>query len=624
MGRRIVVYVILLGALIATGQVWLVTSLLSRPLPSGKTGWERLADARPSQQGRRVDMPFLTIGSPQSVRGCPTILPGEGVQIPVTTLAASDGGSYVLAATSLTYDSTPTTPSWTIPVGISTFIGSDTNPTVGSEDTVFYIWIFNGSNEIVETHEIPVDVDTTTKPSFPSFLQDIDDCDPLTYTARITVSRADSWSYRLLNDLGQEVFGGTPNTPDTSGCSFLAIVSGITGATQIEITATNANGSTTQTFGLTAPSEPHVSLSADPPGILEGQAVSLNWAATGALSVSIDNGVGVVWGGDWDDTPSGSVTVSPSETTTYTITAQGGCLTDTAQVTVTVQGVPAPGMASITWVAQEGIGSRKRARLTESAVLQWTAYDPSRTPQTARVLSRSVAHEEVRTSQTARVVARADVRGNMTSRVVSRATSVKPVTVRVLSRSRGFYPDRFHVKARNISTNTVTEWGVLDADTSPLTLSDVAIPAGTYMVWVEREGLFWKNARLASEMMVIIADGQPPVVLRLPMATNLAASISLGLTTITWDTSSDITDDGMLWGLWLDDAASIDTSGEPDASFVAFVGHTSFQSTIMQSSSQYIAVAAIGSDGTRGLSAELYLPWDTTAPTSPVNQVPIG
>ncbi|MBM3862709.1 MAG: hypothetical protein FJ385_01975, partial [Verrucomicrobia bacterium] len=60
-----------------------------------------------------------------------------------------------------------------------------------------------------------------------------------------------------------------------------------------------------------------------------GGSSTLTWDATGASSVSIDNGVGSV-------AASGSTTVSPATTTTYTLTAEFGGITKTSIVTVTV------------------------------------------------------------------------------------------------------------------------------------------------------------------------------------------------------------------------------------------------------------------------------------------------
>jgi peptidoglycan-associated lipoprotein len=78
----------------------------------------------------------------------------------------------------------------------------------------------------------------------------------------------------------------------------------------------------------TAPS-PTAELSATPSVISAGDQVTLKWQTTNASSVSIDNGVGTV-------ATAGVKTVTPSETTTYHLTATGDGGTADATATVTV------------------------------------------------------------------------------------------------------------------------------------------------------------------------------------------------------------------------------------------------------------------------------------------------
>ena len=66
-----------------------------------------------------------------------------------------------------------------------------------------------------------------------------------------------------------------------------------------------------------------------PSSITSGQSTTLSWSTSNATAVSIDNGVG-------SQPPSGSVTVSPAQTTVYTLTATGPAGSVTAQTTVTV------------------------------------------------------------------------------------------------------------------------------------------------------------------------------------------------------------------------------------------------------------------------------------------------
>ena len=83
--------------------------------------------------------------------------------------------------------------------------------------------------------------------------------------------------------------------------------------------------------------KPTVTFSADPTTINKGQSAKLNWTTTDAANVSIAPEVGAV-------TPQGSTTVTPADSTTYTITATGpgGSANATAQVTVNVPAPPPP------------------------------------------------------------------------------------------------------------------------------------------------------------------------------------------------------------------------------------------------------------------------------------------
>jgi peptidoglycan-associated lipoprotein len=83
---------------------------------------------------------------------------------------------------------------------------------------------------------------------------------------------------------------------------------------------------------------PTAELSATPSVISSGDQVTLKWETTGATSVSIDNGVG-------DVPTSGVKTVTPSQTTTYHLTATGDGGTADATATVTVNAPPAVSVA---------------------------------------------------------------------------------------------------------------------------------------------------------------------------------------------------------------------------------------------------------------------------------------
>jgi peptidoglycan-associated lipoprotein len=84
------------------------------------------------------------------------------------------------------------------------------------------------------------------------------------------------------------------------------------------------------------PPTPTASISVNPNSIQAGQSASLTWETTNATDVSID-GIGAVQ-------PNGSQSVSPTESTTYHLTAKGsgGTQEATARLTVTQAAAPPP------------------------------------------------------------------------------------------------------------------------------------------------------------------------------------------------------------------------------------------------------------------------------------------
>ena len=84
------------------------------------------------------------------------------------------------------------------------------------------------------------------------------------------------------------------------------------------------------------PPEPTASISVNPNAIQAGQSASLTWQTSNATDVSID-GIGAVQ-------PNGSQSVSPTDSTTYHLTAKGsgGTQEATARLTVTQPPPPPP------------------------------------------------------------------------------------------------------------------------------------------------------------------------------------------------------------------------------------------------------------------------------------------
>ncbi len=83
-----------------------------------------------------------------------------------------------------------------------------------------------------------------------------------------------------------------------------------------------------------APAAPTAAISASPNSIQAGQSASLTWQTSNATDVSID-GIGAVQ-------PNGSQSVSPTDSTTYHLTAKGAGGTQEASARITVTQAPAP------------------------------------------------------------------------------------------------------------------------------------------------------------------------------------------------------------------------------------------------------------------------------------------
>jgi len=77
------------------------------------------------------------------------------------------------------------------------------------------------------------------------------------------------------------------------------------------------------------------SFTGEPRTIQRGQSATLNWATQNATDITIDQGIGAVQS-------SGSRTVSPGNTTTYTLTANGPGGSDSKTVTIEVTVPPPP------------------------------------------------------------------------------------------------------------------------------------------------------------------------------------------------------------------------------------------------------------------------------------------
>jgi len=130
----------------------------------------------------------------------------------------------------------------------------------------------------------------------------------------------------------------TPGTFTSTAASGSTTVSP-TATTTYTLTATDATGSSsaTVTVAVTAPTKPVIgSFLAAPSTIASGASSNLSWATTGATSISISPG------NFTSASATGATTVTPSVTSTYTLTAtnSAGSTTATVIVNVTTAGGP--------------------------------------------------------------------------------------------------------------------------------------------------------------------------------------------------------------------------------------------------------------------------------------------
>lgn len=141
-----------------------------------------------------------------------------------------------------------------------------------------------------------------------------------------------------------------------------------TATTTYTLTAANASGSVTATTTVTVVAAPTISsFTASSTTISAGESVTLSWSTAGAASLSIDNNVGPVTGN--------SVTVKPTNTTTYTLTATNAAGTAiTARVTVTVTAAPPPVITS--FAATPSVLTPVTTGVTQ-AVLSWNVTNAS-------------------------------------------------------------------------------------------------------------------------------------------------------------------------------------------------------------------------------------------------------
>ncbi len=125
-------------------------------------------------------------------------------------------------------------------------------------------------------------------------------------------------NYTHSRDVSFHLSSGDTITYKISGGTFSTPGGAISGPNYIKLTGQSCELPSITTFTGT------------PESIKPGQDATLSWSITGANSANIDQGIGSV------NPASGSISVSPDSSTTYTLTATNTCGTDSAAVTIQV------------------------------------------------------------------------------------------------------------------------------------------------------------------------------------------------------------------------------------------------------------------------------------------------
>ena len=157
------------------------------------------------------------------------------------------------------------------------------------------------------------------------------------------------WTFMAGNPGSSSITIGGYGVPALASSGTMAVIrftikeTAPYGTTQISISnvtdGLSAGGSGTVTV---AQSVQILSFTANPSTIGQGESSTLSWSISNGTGASIDNGVGSV------NATSGSKSVSPAATTTYTLTAQGPNGPKTAKATVTVKEGNRPTIDSFT------------------------------------------------------------------------------------------------------------------------------------------------------------------------------------------------------------------------------------------------------------------------------------
>ncbi len=257
----------------------------------------------------------LTVTGPGGTANCnTTVVVTQAPQPPTCTLSASPSSITTGGASTLNWGTTNAT-SVTIDQGVGS-VGTFGSRTVAPAQTTNYTLTATGAGGTVRCY---TSVTVNQPPQPPT-------CTLNANPTSITTGGASTLSWTTSNATSVSINQGIGAVSPGGSMNVTPW-----GTTTYTLTATGNGGSVNCQTTITVnqpPQPPTCTLSASPTSVLAGNSATLSWSTTNANSVTISTLGSVSLGG--------SVLVSPSQTTTYGLTATGANGTVNCQATVTV------------------------------------------------------------------------------------------------------------------------------------------------------------------------------------------------------------------------------------------------------------------------------------------------
>jgi len=234
--------------------------------------------------------------------------------VPTVSLTADPSNINEGSSTILTWNTTNATSAY-INQGIGSVSLNGSRSVSPTVTTTYTITASNNSGDVSDS----VTVSVSGKPVIntfsanPSVINDDED-------SMLSWNVSDADSISIDHGVGDVGSTGSTYVQPTANTTYI-------------LTASNASGTTTSSVTVSVNNLPVVTISANPGEITEGSTAILNWTSTYANSLTINQGIGSVGS-------SGSRSVQPTVTTTYTITASNNYGSRTASTTITVNELP--------------------------------------------------------------------------------------------------------------------------------------------------------------------------------------------------------------------------------------------------------------------------------------------